>query len=41
VVVVSWPAPTVTVVAWITGLYLAVVGLIFCFAALQLRRIES
>ena len=41
IVVVSWPAPTVTVVAWIAGLYLAVLGLIFCFAALQLRRIES
>ncbi len=37
VVVVAWPAPTVTVVAWIAGFYLIIFGLFICFEALQLR----
>lgn len=37
IVVVSWPAPTVTVVAWISGLYLIVFGLFLCVSAFQLR----
>ena len=37
VIVVVWPAPTVTVVAWISGLYLIVFGLFICVSAFQLR----
>jgi uncharacterized membrane protein HdeD (DUF308 family) len=41
VIVVVWPAPTVTVVAWIAGLYLIVFGLFICFQAFQLRRLTK
>ncbi len=41
IVVVSWPAPTVTVVAWISGLYLIIYGLFICFEAFQLRRLTK
>lgn len=41
IVVVSWPAPTVTVIAWISGLYLAAFGLMFCYIAIQLRSQQS
>lgn len=41
IVVVSWPAPTVTVVAWISGLYLIVFGLFLCVAAFQLRSLTK
>ena len=41
VIVVSWPAPTVTVIAWISGLYLIVFGLVLCVIALKLRSVES
>ena len=41
VVVVAWPAPTVTVVAWIAGLYLIVFGLFICVTAFQLRRLTK
>ena len=41
IVVVSWPAPTVTVVAWISGLYLLAFGLLFCYIAFQMRRLEA
>jgi uncharacterized membrane protein HdeD (DUF308 family) len=41
VVVVVWPAPTVTVVAWIAGLYLIIFGLFICFQAFQLRRLTK
>ncbi len=41
VVVVAWPAPTVTVVAWIAGFYLIVYGLVFCVEAWQLRRLTT
>jgi len=37
IVVVAWPAPTVTVIAWISGLYLIVFGLFLCVTAFQLR----
>jgi uncharacterized membrane protein HdeD (DUF308 family) len=37
IVVVSWPAPTVTVIAWISGIYLIVFGLFLCVSAFQLR----
>jgi uncharacterized membrane protein HdeD (DUF308 family) len=41
ILVVSWPAPTVTVIAWISGLYLIIFGLFFCFEAYQLRRLTK
>jgi uncharacterized membrane protein HdeD (DUF308 family) len=41
VVVVSWPAPTVTVVAWISGLYLIVFGLFICAMAFRLRSVSK
>lgn len=40
IVVVSWPAPTVTVVAWIAGIYLVGFGLLFCYSAFKLRQLE-
>jgi uncharacterized membrane protein HdeD (DUF308 family) len=40
IVVVSWPAPTVTVIAWIAGLYLAGFGVVLCGFALRLRGLE-
>jgi uncharacterized membrane protein HdeD (DUF308 family) len=36
-VVVSWPAPTVEVIAWITGFYLVVHGLFIAANAMSLR----
>ncbi len=41
VIVVSWPAPTVTVVAWISGLYLIIFGLFISFQAFQLRKLTK
>jgi uncharacterized membrane protein HdeD (DUF308 family) len=41
IIVVSWPAPTVTVVAWISGLYLIIFGLFICFEAFSLRRLTK
>ncbi len=41
IVVVSWPAPTVTVIAWIAGLYLIIFGLFICVDAWQLRRLTK
>ncbi len=41
VVVVAWPAPTVTVVAWISGLYLIVFGLFICMMAFKLRSVSK
>ena len=41
VLVVSWPAPTVTVVAWISGLYLAGFGFVLCVTAFAIRSAES
>ena len=40
VVVVAWPAPTVTAVAWISGLYLIVFGLFIFVMAFQLRSVS-
>jgi uncharacterized membrane protein HdeD (DUF308 family) len=37
IVVVVWPAPTVTVVAWIAGFYLIVFGLFLAASAFALR----
>ncbi len=41
IVVVAWPAPTVTVIAWISGLYLIVFGLFLCISAFQLRSLTK
>ena len=41
VVVVVWPAPTVTVVAWISGLYLIAFGLFICVMAFSLRSVSK
>jgi uncharacterized membrane protein HdeD (DUF308 family) len=41
IIVVAWPAPTVTVIAWIAGLYLIVFGLFICFSAFQLRKLTK
>ncbi|MDH3705461.1 MAG: HdeD family acid-resistance protein [Acidimicrobiia bacterium] len=38
IVVVSWPEPTVTVVAWIGGIYLIVFGIFVCIESLSLRK---
>ena len=41
IVVVAWPAPTVTVIAWISGIYLIVFGLFLCVSAFQLRSLTK
>jgi hypothetical protein len=41
VIVVAWPAPTVTVVAWISGFYLIVFGLFICFEAFTMRELTK
>jgi len=41
IVVVAWPSPTVTVIAWISGAYLAIAGVVFCAGALELRKLET
>ena len=40
-VVVAWPAPTVTVVAWIAGFYLIVFGLFICASAFSMRSLTK
>jgi uncharacterized membrane protein HdeD (DUF308 family) len=37
VVIVSWPAPTVTVIAWVAGLQLVIFGLLIVAAAFSFR----
>lgn len=37
IIVVAWPAPTVTVIAWIAGLYLVIFGLFLVASAWTLR----
>ena len=41
VVILAWPAPTLTVIAWIAGIYLIVFGLMICYTAFRLRGLES
>jgi uncharacterized membrane protein HdeD (DUF308 family) len=41
VVVVSWPDPTVEVIAWVTGFYLVVHGLFLATNALSLRKLAQ
>ncbi len=38
VIVVAWPAPTVTVIAWIGGVFFLLIGLLSVFDAFSLRR---
>ena len=40
-VIVAWPAPTVTVVAWIAGFYLIVFGLFICASAFSMRSLTK
>jgi uncharacterized membrane protein HdeD (DUF308 family) len=40
-VIVAWPAPTVTVVAWIAGFYLIVFGLFICVSAFSMRNLTK
>jgi uncharacterized membrane protein HdeD (DUF308 family) len=41
IVVVSWPGPTVTAIAWIAGIYLLVVGLTTMYGAYRLRSVTK
>ena len=41
VVIVSWPAPTVTVIAWIAGLYLVIFGLFITASAFSLKHLAD
>jgi uncharacterized membrane protein HdeD (DUF308 family) len=41
IVVVSWPAPTVTVVAWIAGLQLVIFGLVIIATAFSFRTLAD
>jgi uncharacterized membrane protein HdeD (DUF308 family) len=41
IVVLAWPAPTLTVIAWIAGIYLIIFGLMICYTAFRLRGLES
>jgi len=40
-VIVAWPEPTVTVVAWIAGFYLIVFGLFICASAFSMRSLTK
>ena len=40
-VVVAWPSPTVTVIAWIAGLYLVIFGLFICASAFSMRQMSK
>ena len=37
VIVLAWPAPTLTVIAWISGLYLVLSGLLICDLGWKLK----
>jgi uncharacterized membrane protein HdeD (DUF308 family) len=41
VVIVSWPTPTLAVIAWIAGIYLITFGVLFCLGAFRLRQLEG
>jgi len=41
IIVVAWPAPTVTVIAWIAGLYLVIFGLFLAASAWSLRSVAK
>lgn len=41
IIIIAWPKPTVTVIAWIAGIYLILIGLIAAFGAIRLRSISQ
>ena len=41
IIVVAWPAPSLAVIAWVSGFYLIVFGLMFCISAFQLKKLEA
>ena len=41
IIVVAWPAPTLTVIAWITGIYLVVMGIVICASAFRLKSVAA
>lgn len=41
IIIVSWPKPTVTVIAWIAGIYLLLLGLTTIYGAFRLRSIAQ
>ena len=41
VLIVAWPAPTITVVAWIAGLYLVIFGLFISASAFSLKHMSD
>ena len=41
IIVVVWPAPTVTVIAWIAGLYLIIFGLFLAASAFSMRSVAK
>lgn len=40
VVVLAWPGPTVSVIAWVAGIWLVVLGVMVCIGAFRMRRLE-
>lgn len=41
IIVVVWPAPTVTVIAWISGFYLIILGLFLAASAFSMRSVSK
>jgi uncharacterized membrane protein HdeD (DUF308 family) len=41
VIVLVWPAPSLTVLAWISGIWLALLGVITIIGALRMRSIAK
>ena len=41
IVVAVWPAPTITVIAWVAGFYLIVFGLLGVVQGFQLRSLTT
>lgn len=41
VIIVAWPAPTLTVIAWIAGIYLVLSGILVCVTAFRLRKLAT
>jgi uncharacterized membrane protein HdeD (DUF308 family) len=41
IIVVAWPEPTITVIAWIGGLYLVIFGLFLSASAFSLRSVNK
>ena len=41
IVVVSWPQPSILVIAWVAGVYLIVVGIVTVVAAFRMRSIAE